>query len=279
MNFINWLESFNYPNDLFLNPENNEKSFEELFEELKKEGGDIIGSGKYGFVMYHPKWPYVIKILYNDDIYISFARFVYRNPHSAFPKLFGPPQKIVPNFKRFKYQAKMYVIRLEKLYPISKNLFDMIDKYQNHFINYIIAKKQGTENEEVEVRLPRHLRTGKPVFDKVHQFAINEIDKNPKLLPFFEGLLIILNSELKGSLDFHDGNIMMRKNGDIVLIDPLWHGSNPYMDYLQQQKLEIDDIPEYEYKPPTLIGGKLPKKPKPKKFKPFVYPKDDDTPF
>lgn len=278
MNFAKWLESFNYPSDLFLDPRNNEKSFEEIFKEFEKEGGAIIGSGKYGVVLNHPQWPYVIKLLDNDDIYIAFARFAYKNPHPAFPKLFGPPQRIIPNFKRHKYQAKMYLIRLERLYPVPKDLFNLIETYYEQFLDYIHAIKLGKENEEIEVRLPRNLRTGKPVYEKIHQFVINEIRKNPKLLKFFEGFDILLKSNLKGSIDLHNGNVMTRQNGDIVLVDPLWHGSNPYMDYLNQQRLEIDDIPD-EPSPPDLIGGKLPKfKKKIVYQKPKPY-HDDDVPF
>jgi len=97
MNFKDWLlhESFDSISEFLLNPDHKEKDWDELMDEFKSSGGKLIGVGKKGQVFSHPRWPYVLK-MYNDEFYTSFVRFAFKNPHSAFPKFFGPPKKVTP---------------------------------------------------------------------------------------------------------------------------------------------------------------------------------------
>jgi hypothetical protein len=53
---------------------------------------------------------------------------------------------------------------------------------------------------------------------------------------------------------------MQRSNGDIVITDPLWAGSNPYADHQAMMDLETDRWGDEEPPEPTLMGGELPKK-------------------
>jgi len=55
------------------------------------------------------------------------------------------------------------------------------------------------------------------------------------------------NQNFKCAFDIHSGNIMQRANGEFVLVDPLWYGSNPYMDGMQARKMEIDDAVDYYF--------------------------------
>jgi hypothetical protein len=92
-----------------------------------------------------------------------------------------------------------------------------------------------------------------------------------------------------GSDDWKIGNIMQRDNGDIVLIDPVWEGWNPYMEAEKRRQDEFrlyDYSDEGEYKAPLIQGGKLPKKIKKKITHKLMLPQlkypnptSDDYPF
>ena len=86
----------------------------------------------------------------------------------------------------------------------------------------------------------------------------------------YQAIYIIETSGLEGSPDIHSGNIMQRQNGELVLIDPLWAGSNPYMDALAQQRMEYDGYDDYGADEPSqILGGELPKNKRIKKKKPY----------
>jgi hypothetical protein len=79
------------------------------------------------------------------------------------------------------------------------------------------------------------------------------------------------------SPDYHSGNFMMRRNGDIVIIDPFWEGSSPYADLLAQRELFDMDF-DYDEPDQDVIGGQFPKKKRIKKVKPYIHD-DSDIPF
>ena len=75
---------------------------------------------------------------------------------------------------------------------------------------------------------------------------------------------------------------MQRQNGELVLIDPLWAGSNPYMDALAQQRMEYYGNDFDREDEPLINGGELPKKKRIKKKKPVKftsYNPNNDIPF
>jgi hypothetical protein len=47
-----------------------------------------------------------------------------------------------------------------------------------------------------------------------------------------------------GTPDIHSGNIMQRKDGTIVIIDPVWEGETPYQAYDKWLKSEMDSYAE-----------------------------------
>lgn len=284
-------ESFENPTDLFLNPLNKNKSLEEILEEFYAEGGKYIGSGSCGEVFYHPSWKYVVKTFKDDPHYLRFARFAYKNPHPAFPKIYGPPQRIVPFYKRMKSSAMIYIARIELLYPINDHEFlKTIDNNIMNSVYYFIAKQHGQENAETE----KQTRTGRGrdakwemVKEKTYKREIELFEKYPKLYPLFEAFYIIYTAGLNGNIDLNKNNYMQRKDGSLVLIDPLWAGSNPYADADRLRKSETDYYGDMDYPDDPkdvkwdLTGGQLPRNKRKKKIKPQVYKpsKYDDTPF
>lgn len=289
MNFQDWLvnESFDTVSDFLLNPEHRNKTWNQLIDEFKASGGKIIGVGKYGQVFSHPSWSYVLKV-YFDEYYTRFVRFAYRNPHPSFPKFYGPPQRIIPFYRRYKSESIQYLVRMEELFPISSKTFSLINIYYHQGMNYIRAVETGSQNQEVEERIypnSQERKAGKKSYIgkvKLYQDIIDILEKYPKLYSVFEGLYLLTKANLKGSFDIHEENFMQRPNGDIVISDPLWEGTNPYADYKRMIDMETDTgaYQDQDYPDPDVIGGKLPKKIKAKKPPQKVSTQSfDDAPF
>ena len=51
---------------------------------------------------------------------------------------------------------------------------------------------------------------------------------------------------MNGSPDTHAGNFMQRLDGTIVVIDPVWEGSNPYKDAWEAEQRERDPYHGYD---------------------------------
>lgn len=260
-------EEFDSISAFLLNPENRNKTWQQLMSEFEAEGGEYIGGGKFGTVFDHPKWPYVLK-MFDDPHYLRFVRFAYRNPHRAFPKFYGPPQKIVPYYKRTPERATTYIVRVERLQPVSnQTMLQEIVKFYDRGVAYIMAKKQGvadTEDERMVLPSFKERRQGiAPSYIRVkrYQDQIDFIKKYPQSESLFEAIYIVQMNLKETAMDIHTGNIMQRSNNDLVLIDPVWEGSNPYADYQAMLDAETDRWGGGEYEPePTLVGGKLPTK-------------------
>ena len=292
MQFKKWLnESFDTVSDFMLNPEHRNKTFSELMGEFQKSGGEAIGHGKYGAVYSHPSWPYVLKTYADDSHYTKFVRFAYQNPHPAFPKFYGKPQSVLPFYRRGRENVRLYLVRLEKLEPISQELGSWLARNMFRGISYVGALKYGTpltepsynfttraqrrEAERSGAQTPEYV--DKPIYKDITDM----IDKYPKLQKIFEaGLILQENRLFKGSSpDYHAGNFMMRSNGDIVIIDPFWEGSSPYADELAQRELYYDDFGDDEPPEPDVVGGRLPKKKRTKRPRRYVRNDDEDVPF
>lgn len=265
MNFKIWLiENFRTVTDFLLNPENSNKTWEELEKEFKESGGEILGSGKYGKVFYHPSWKYVLK-MYNDPLYTSFVRFAFKNPLPAFPKFYGPPKKIIPQYKRYESEAISYIVRMEKLKPIDYETFELIDKFYTKSLDFFKNPEAedtywyyGKSKQFIYYGPDSKGNEPKEVKVKRHQELIDAIKDKPELFNILHGIYVLTTSSLPGSLDVHQNNFMKRDNGDIVFVDPFWVGSNPYRDAQMAIDREIDR--HYSVKEPTLMGGKLPKR-------------------
>jgi len=283
MNFKEWFlkEIFDSVSEFLINPKHHNKTWDQLMKEFEASGGKYIGSGKHGQVFDHPSWPYVLKIFSQDSLYTSFVRFAYRNPHPSFPKFYGPPQRILPSYRRSPSLTKMYLVRMEKLNPVNKEIGNFLTKHIEDGAYYVKAKEMGQDMIFKKRNTARQIKAGEPEFTDVYHYPhiIDMLKKYPKLYQVFEGWNILMNSKLQGSPDIHSGNFMQRENGDIVIIDPFWEGSNPYADYQKMIDMEIDAVKEPL--PQNVLGGKYPIKKRKKKVKPKPKPyiDNDEIPF
>lgn len=253
---------FDTISDFLLNPAHRDKQFYELVKEFVASGGIEHNGGRYGTVFEHPSWPYVIKLFYEDACYLKFARFAYRNPHPAFPKLYGQPQRIVPFYKRDVSSRTQYVARMEKLFPIpDQELLRTIVDSEFLVYNFFNAKKLGHENQEVErdelvgTYGNRRMETRKV---KVFQNAFDIFKKYPQTYKLFEGWYILQTNKVAPncSPDVHSKNFMQRANGELVLIDPFWEGGPPLgFDLGMKDDFSNDYYYDDEYVEPKLLRG------------------------
>ena len=150
------------------------------------DGWTVLGSGVGGYAFSHPKKNYIIKIFKTGDAgYKLWLAFCERNQNNPFvPKLRGKPTPINTQF--------MFV-RIEKLYPdhsgkAFKDIWEMIDWAETSY---------GVEPNDT-------------------------FPGDPSLRPAILKVMSFLNNA-RSSLDLHKNNIMVRANGQPVIIDPLYH--------------------------------------------------------
>jgi hypothetical protein len=281
MKFKNYLEAFERTEDFLLNKDYSDKQFSQLLKDFEESGGKEIGVGRHGSVYSHPNWNYVLKTFENDNCYLRFVRFAVKNPLSAFPKFYGVPKKIYPQYLRL--SPLLYYVRMERLYPIeNKEFLEWFPKYFWHgahdrFLNfnpeYAKWQKELKRKCDEDYEKKRQARKNKTPYvsdvncldvDEMYLKELEFIEKNPGLWKVIEGFKAMQNQNFKCAFDIHSGNIMQRANGELVLIDPLWYGSNPYMDAMQARKMETDDFnyDDYDHMPLFKGGQRKLKKPR-----------------
>lgn len=256
-------EAFDKSTDIVSDPKNNDRTLSDILNDFEKSGGQVLGIGSYGKVLYHPKWKFVLKIFKHDDFYLKFVRFAVKNPRPSFPVFYDMPRKIIPNYKRHKNDPYLYVVKTEKLNSISKQEFMDIDYYK-HYCNVDFST------------LPDSY-----VWKEIKK-KLEQLDKKyPSLKTFIDDYDFLQESGIEGADDWHQYNIMKRNNGQFVLIDPYWEGETPYQTYdrLVKGEIDYDRDPDDDSDKDMVKGGELYKKPKPSKPKKDVSTSTDDSPF
>lgn len=257
-------EDYDTPSKVVSDPANNERTLSDILHDFKEKGGEILGQGTSGMVLAHKKWPFVLKVFTEDAPYLKFVRFVLKNPRKSYPKFFDKPRRILPNYTRLRKNEYLYIVKVEKLEPITTGQYYEIDFY----IHYGAVDFTKMPNTEVWYETEKRIRAT----DK----------KYPSMKEFLEDYRFLMyDSKIEGTPDITQQNIMKRKNGEFVLSDPFWEGENPYQthDRLAQAEIGYDDD-EYGPPPEMVKGGQKYKKPKPIKFKSLIpVPDEDDIPF
>lgn len=234
-------EKYDSVGELLSDPNNNNLQLRELLSDFEKHGGKILGEGTYATVLSHPSWKYVLKIFHSDVSYLRFVRFALKNPRKSFPKFFDKPRRIVPNFTRPTSHSHLYIIKTEKLNPITKEEFLDIDFYKSYGGNNDYLEKMKDQND----------------IWKETYIKIKEIEKlHPSIMEFKKDYWFLITSDKEfGTPDFTRRNIMKRDNGEFVLIDPFWEGENPYQTHDRLLKAEIGYDGDDEEEPEMYKGG------------------------
>jgi hypothetical protein len=173
-------------------------------------GGKFLGSG--AFARTYLKGSEVIKVGREGDAYIQYAKQVIKaNSRNPFlPKLFG--LTIYKPAKNLEWGCDgFYVVRMERLYELnSKHKDEAVGAIVNAFeqiVEYNYSLKKWTDRHD-PICIPG-------LFEVKATF-------NKRALKWLKHARSIVTKASKyGDWDIHDGNIMVRKNGQLVLTDPI----------------------------------------------------------
>lgn len=186
----------------------------------KDIGTEVLGpGGAFGKVIQSHNPEIVYKVFEKDDAYLNFIRFVQRYPNKNFPK-FYKVKNMTAFFKRYDVQAdKFYVVALEKLYPI-----------KGPFTREFLSDFLGVPHLDH----PTHLMPN----GKQNAFMVPArefMQYLPELKDLWQAGLKIRGLHGESSdynWDLHPGNIMQRKDGTVVITDPL--SSSKAFDYKEK---------------------------------------------
>ncbi len=150
-----------------------------------KYGYKPVGKGAKATVFEKPGTNEVLKFFLQDSAYARWVKFCLANQGNPFiPKLRG---------KIKTFQKPWYYIRMENLEPV-------YDDSANKLLSVI----GGMQMELDEYPLEDHMERAKPPASYLWPIA-NIFNRNEKIL------------------DLHDGNIMKRSNGQLVIVDPFYN--------------------------------------------------------
>lgn len=211
---------------------------------LSKFGIKFVASGKFGKVFTNDKWDYVVKI-FNDEYYLSFVNYAIAHPNPHYPHFKRKPLEMHRFEKRFKHQPNYStIVKIEKLLELPKEKADFIVAELEHAqqgLYNLKHNKQDAETYQTWFNDPishQRVRTTWPEIFKMY----------PWLYTLAEAWQSIQDNVEYGSPDIHASNFMQRKDGTVVIIDPLWHGTNPLRDYDEAMRRETD-MYAYEEEP------------------------------
>jgi hypothetical protein len=159
---------------------------------LTAKGFRQLGSGAYAGVWEHPNHPWVFKVFKNDEAYMTYYKWCRSHQNNPnVPKIKGGVIKI---------NDETYAIRMEKLSPIDKDVYNDVDRAVGAFEWYVRGIKKGWDEETME-RVRAELEEYREAYPGIYEI-----------------MAMIFKSGYR--LDLHFNNIMQR--GDIpVITDPI----------------------------------------------------------
>lgn len=262
-------------------------SWYEITKKLEQETGiKPVANGRYGVIFTKPEWNYVIKIFDDDPEYLGFIDFVLTHPNKHYPKIIKKPISMHHFHARDPSSTnKFYIIKIEKLYPITEEMGYFLEMWLEHFMEvyyrqYVMDQsKRGYAYDGDSADRSWIDPFGK----RVKMSSIEMLARYPWLRSLSKAYWEVMDANL-GAEDLHQGNIMQRKDGTIVLIDPVWAGESFFQRAARAERAEYDDDgdnePSNDVTGPNYLKKNQPKPPEPKKEEqPFVGPDDPRIPF
>lgn len=167
------------------------------YQELKQHDNYLeAGSGSLATVFVHENLDIAIKLIKSDDIgYKAYIDAIAMSkPNSLFPKVYD----------RIKCSNGQEIYVVERLYEVSFFYDDNTKQFNN------------ISNKINKIRASFYDWSKKYIITAEEQDAVDTI----KLAHMYANDLLI-NGEEEVSIDLHSGNFMLRKNKNLVIIDPL----------------------------------------------------------
>lgn len=180
----------------------------QTLQAFKEAGGIVHSDGRFSVVLEHPKWDHVWKTYVADPGYEHFLKIVQANPNPHYPKI-SKIKKIVPPFRRFAHQPYLWAVKMEKLLPISSQNMKIVKAVLNVYNHW-------TSSEQFHSKYPQYTQ-------------------------LFDAIFGVIGDRGGNILDLEERNFMQRRDGTIVMTDPLW-----------------DVIPDNKGPLKSVDGGKLP---------------------
>lgn len=205
----------------------------EITQLLKRKGIKSVGSGRYGTVFTHPSWNYVVKVTTNDPSYLSFVDFVRKHPNKHYPLVLHKPLSLRAFHKRPASELKRHleIVKIEKLQELSPNIANFVAENIERFVQINLDIKHKRD-DALDYRVPNHQMLqddGKWEKGMTNREAAA---RYPWMLELAAAWQAVFDSDtVEGSPDITTHNFMKRKDGTVVITDPVWEGSNPYKDY------------------------------------------------
>jgi hypothetical protein len=154
---------------------------------LQKKGFIHLASGAFSTVLGHPKSDRVIKVCHNPDAWIDYVYWGAKQGYAG---------RFVPKVYSFKKHPDFYVAVMEKLEYTASHADRKSEAY---VANNLISLSLDCNND-----------TAKQLLDLI--------------VPGMEAFSVAMKERFKGErLDIHGGNIMFRKDGGMVVVDPVCH--------------------------------------------------------
>lgn len=256
----------------------------QLYKILRRLGIEIVDGGTYGKILTSSKWDYVVKMFKDDPYYLSFVKFVKQHPNKHYPKFGRAPLEMHMFHTRDERDGdKMWMLKIEKLEPLDKKTQDFI--VRNIDFAGTVAYWLETEDKRPQSKEqldyfnkdagPRLYFDGERKNETIREWA----KAHEWLISLAEAWNDIFeNDDVAGSPDLHGRNFMKRKDDTIVIIDPLWEGSNPYKEYDAWYK-SMTDSDDGGYYDVSTKSGPTYKRHKAEKKKPVPQDVHDDIPF
>jgi hypothetical protein len=195
----------------------------DVLNDFEKLGGKVLGTGMYGNVLSHPSWNYVCKIYSDDPCYTRYIRFCMRNQNREFcPKILDKPRKILPNYTRTSDTQNLYIVKLEKLQPLSGQSSKIASELE--FLSYYFLEENMMFQNLKRVfdkTLEGYQREYFPEEhqDKLELFLKHVVPISFSWINYVRDLMISGTKECR--LDLHSGNVMTRNDGSLVIVDPI----------------------------------------------------------
>jgi len=170
----------------------------------------LLGSGAQARVYGHPNKNYVYKVYDNDIAYDDFVSYclTHNNPH--LPLIIKQPVLLSKFFTDRTTQQNFTIVRIERLYELSEqeSVFYNAKLQYNIYMYIRFGDNQVFRDHYVDNKAYRGLND---YLNEYPEFQFKSI--------FL--LLVELKKSLGHYVDISKGNILKRKDGTIVIADPL----------------------------------------------------------
>ena len=172
------------------------KHIRNIFDIVNNNGYTLSGEGTFSQVYIKNGSNIAIKIsTRNDQCWLTYAQFVKSHPHKHYLKI-GSVNK----------HDEFFIAWIERLIPIKGEILGIIEDWR-----HVYFESDGFDSEEIQ---------NDPSFNKSNVLKFDK--ENPEL----RKAVNLINQKLVNSgceLDIGSQNFMQRKDGTIVIIDPIYY--------------------------------------------------------